>query len=128
MKLKTWQSYLFLFLFLIGMIFVIYLFLDTPVLKMKGSSNITLDVFSEYQEEGATARTFLQNMDSKVRIQGSVDTKKVGNMGYMFAGCTSLTSLDLSNFDTEKVLGMSSMFSGCESLTTIDVSTPTSNN
>ena len=37
----------------------------------------------------------------------------------MFKGCSSLTSLDLSNFDTKKVERMSDMFSGCSSLTTI---------
>ena len=40
----------------------------------------------------------------------------------MFAGCSSLTTLDLSGFDTSKVVDMSWMFSGCSSLTTLDLS------
>ena len=40
----------------------------------------------------------------------------------MFGGCSSLTSLDLSNFNTSKVTNMSSMFSSCSSLTSLDVS------
>ena len=37
----------------------------------------------------------------------------------MFDGCSSLTSLDLSNFNTEKVEDMYGMFSGSSALTTI---------
>ena len=40
----------------------------------------------------------------------------------MFYDCSSLTSLDLSNFETEKVGSMQSMFEGCSSLTTLDLS------
>ena len=34
------------------------------------------------------------------------------NMSYMFYWCSSLTSLDLSNFNTNKVIDMNGMFSG----------------
>jgi len=51
-----------------------------------------------------------------------VDTSKTKNMRSMFYNCSSLTSLDLSNFDTSKVIDMSNMFSGCSSLTSLDVS------
>ena len=37
-------------------------------------------------------------------------------MGYMFYGCNSLSSIDLSNFNTQNVTYMESMFSGCNSL------------
>ena len=40
----------------------------------------------------------------------------------MFSGCSSLTSLDLSNFDTSKVASMYSMFRSCYKLTQITVS------
>ena len=40
----------------------------------------------------------------------------------MFSDCSSLTSLDLTNFDTSKVTGMSSMFYNCSKLTQITVS------
>lgn len=36
------------------------------------------------------------------------------DMNYMFAGCSSLTSLDLSNFDTSNVKSMAGMFGGAE--------------
>lgn len=47
------------------------------------------------------------------------DTSNVKNMSYMFYGCYKLTSLNLSSFDTSKVTSMSSMFSECDSLTSL---------
>ena len=41
-------------------------------------------------------------------------------MNGMFYGCTSLTSLDLSNFDTSKVTNMGYMFQSCTNLTSLD--------
>lgn len=40
----------------------------------------------------------------------------------MFERCSSLTSLDVSNFNTSNVTAMSSMFYDCSSLTGLDVS------
>ena len=40
----------------------------------------------------------------------------------MFAGCSGLTSLNLSNFNTSNVQDMSSMFSVCIGLTSLDLS------
>ena len=39
----------------------------------------------------------------------------------MFNGCSSLTSLDLSNFNTSEVASMYSMFNNCNSLTTLNL-------
>ena len=51
------------------------------------------------------------------------DTSLVQNgMDGMFQDCSSLTSLDISNFDTGNVTNMSRMFSGCKSLASLDVS------
>ena len=50
------------------------------------------------------------------------DTSAVTNMSYMFSGCNSLTSLDLSNFDTSAVTYMDGMFYDCYSLTSLDIS------
>ena len=50
------------------------------------------------------------------------DTSKVTDMNQMFSGCSSLTSLNLSNFDTSKVTTMGRMFTGCNSLTSLDLS------
>ena len=50
------------------------------------------------------------------------NTDNVTNMGYMFSGCSSLTSLGLSNFNTNNVTSMQAMFSHCSSLTSLNVS------
>ena len=42
-------------------------------------------------------------------------------MGFMFSGCSSLKTLNLSNFYTWNVTMMSSMFGGCSSLTELDL-------
>ncbi len=51
-----------------------------------------------------------------------INTFNVTNMSFMFDGCSSLTSLDLSSFDTSNVTNMKSVFYGCGSLTSLDVS------
>jgi surface protein len=50
------------------------------------------------------------------------DTSNVTDMFCMFATCTSLTSLDLSNFNTSNVTDMNSMFYYCIRLTSLDLS------
>ncbi|NMN01535.1 cell wall-binding repeat-containing protein [Bifidobacterium panos] len=59
-----------------------------------------------------------------VSIKGldRIDTSNVYNMEAMFAGCSSLTGLDLSNWNTSNVTNMYSMFQGCSSLTGLDLS------
>ena len=49
-------------------------------------------------------------------------TYYVTEMSEMFAGCSSLTSLDLSTFDTSSVTTMSNMFYNCNDLTSLDLS------
>ena len=43
-------------------------------------------------------------------------------MSYMFYKCSSLTSLNLSNFNTNNVQNMSAMFNKCCSLTSLNIS------
>ena len=50
------------------------------------------------------------------------DTKSVINMEYMFFRCNSLIELNLSNFDTKNVTNMEYMFCGCKSLKSLDLS------
>lgn len=50
------------------------------------------------------------------------DTSAVTNMNNMFYLCSSLTTLDLSNFNTSAVTSMMQMFAGCSSLTSLDLS------
>lgn len=53
---------------------------------------------------------------------GYLDTSKATTMHQMFAGCTSIEKLDMSNFNTSNVTNMSEMFKNCHTLTSIDAS------
>ena len=66
---------------------------------------------------------FFANLNKLETITGLeyLNTEKVTDMCYMFFGCSSLTSLDVTHFNTENVTNMNSMFSGCSSLTSLDV-------
>ena len=44
----------------------------------------------------------------------------ITDMSNMFSNCSSLTSLNLSNFNTNNVNNMSEMFSDCSSLTSLN--------
>ena len=46
----------------------------------------------------------------------------------MFNKCSSLTSLNLSNFNTNNVTNMDSMFNKCSSLTSLNLSNFNTNN
>ena len=50
------------------------------------------------------------------------DTSSVTTMMGLFNGCTSLESVDLSNFDTSMVESMNLMFNNCKKLTSLDLS------
>ncbi len=50
------------------------------------------------------------------------NTSSVTSMDGMFARCGSLTSLDVANFNTSSVTSMDSMFSLCSGLTSLDLS------
>ncbi len=50
------------------------------------------------------------------------NTSKMTNMVSMFYNCSNLTAVDLSSFDTSKVTSMKEMFSGCTSLSQLDIS------
>ena len=49
-------------------------------------------------------------------------------MSSMFYDCSSLTSLNLSNFNTNNVTNMSHMFFKCSSLTSLNLSNFNTNN
>ena len=60
----------------IGIMF--FLLLATPILKLNGSSEMTVEVFSHYVEQGARAKTLLKDMTSEIIINGEVNTNQVG--------------------------------------------------
>ena len=58
----------------------------------------------------------------------SFNTNNITIMRSMFNGCSSLKSIDLSSFNTNNVTDMSYMFSECSSLESIDLSSFNTNN
>ena len=50
------------------------------------------------------------------------NTSNVTDMAHMFENCSNLTSLNLSNFNTSKVTDMGYMFFNCSNLKTLDLS------
>ena len=73
---------------------------------------------------GTRLRSLFIGFSGLTTINGleNLNTANVQDMKYMFAGCSSLTSLDLSSFNTANVTTMYSMFDGCSKLTTVDLS------
>ena len=51
-----------------------------------------------------------------------LNTENVTHMGYMFAGCSALESLDLTKFNTAKVTSMEYMFNKCSALKSLNLS------
>ena len=52
----------------------------------------------------------------------NLNTSNVIQMAYMFSGCSSLESINLESFNTENVVRMFRMFSGCSSLKSLNLS------
>jgi surface protein len=68
-------------------------------------------------------QSMFQNCSSLTSLDLSDwDTSKVANMSHMFHDCTKLTSLDLSDWDTSNVTDMAAMFHNCSGLTSLDLS------
>ncbi len=57
-----------------------------------------------------------------IRGMEYLNTSEVTNMGDMFDGCSTLTSIDVSHFNTEKVTFMAGMFAFCSNLKSLDLS------
>lgn len=81
------------------------------------------DSFADCTSISSTAYWFYdcKNLTNIYGLE-KLNTANVSNMREMFSGCSSLTSLDVSNFNTTNVTNMSNMFSGCYGLTSLDVS------
>ncbi|MBR5062628.1 MAG: BspA family leucine-rich repeat surface protein [Prevotella sp.] len=90
------------------------------------NNTITTVIFNPSFAEArpTTTRSWFAGMKYLTTIQGVqyLNTQNVTDMADMFRGCSSLTSLNLSNFDTQNVRAMGCMFYGCSSLTSLDVS------
>ena len=62
-----------------------------------------------------------ENLTVTEGMKEYLNTENVTSMDYMFYNCSSLTTLDISNFNTENVTNMGWMFYNCSNLQTIYV-------
>ena len=91
-------------------------------------------VFETTNEDNTYTTTIisdnLNNLPTSITFSGvssllsveHLNVNKVTNMQGMFYNCTSLTSVDTSNWDTSNVINMQAMFQNCRSLTSLDTS------
>ena len=88
--------------------------------------HVTKVVFNSSFADARPTSTFrwFSGMNNLTSITGItyLNTSQVTNMYTMFAGCSGLTSLNVSNFNTAKVTNMANMFYGCSGLTNLNVS------
>lgn len=73
---------------------------------------------------GTTLHGLFDGFENLTTINGlqHLRTNNVTDMGSMFSGCESLTSLNLSGFNSDIVTDMSYMFSECKALTSLNLS------
>ena len=83
---------------------------------------ITLEARKGYTFENFTTFAITRGKNAINRIDANFDLNNMTNQNSLFAGCSSLTTLDVSGWDTSKVTSMGSIFQDCSSLITLDVS------
>lgn len=96
---------------------------DVPVYCSYNDGVVEITTPGEGFVAAPNCRMMFSLMTYVTTIDGlpSVSTRRVTDMGMMFANCYYLESLDLSNFNTEKVTNMHRMFRS-SSLRSIDLS------
>ena len=86
-------------------------------------SSITSVVFEDGVTLGESADRMFAGCSKLTSADLSgLNTSQVKSMYLMFFGCSGLTELDLSGFDTSQVTDMEGMFLGCSGLTKLDLS------
>ena len=75
-------------------------------------------------EEEDIIKLINEKCEIKMKIEETLEIKlrqikTVKDISYMFSGCTTLESIDASNWDATNVTDMSYMFNECESLTSL---------
>lgn len=96
----------------------------TPKWSVK-ARDVSVAVFDQKFAKARPTSTYcwFNNFNKLKKIEGieHLNTSQVTNMGWMFAGCRSLTSLDVSGFKTDSVTNMEAMFNDCSSVMKLDV-------
>ena len=90
----------------------------------KKTSITSIDISALAQNAQLTAiESMFQDSKKLTTIIGldKIDTSRITNMGSVFYGCSSLTSLDLSSWNVSKVSNMINMFYNCSSLVELNL-------
>lgn len=85
---------------------------------------VTLDVSGWNPSSAFTMLGMFSGCESLESIEGIRDWQltNMEYVAYMFANCSSLKSLNLSNWNTSNIIDMSNMFRDCSSLESLDLS------
>ena len=94
----------------------LYIVSEAPIFAPTGC-----DFMFEFSKYDSDSDKSISNL-TQINFNNNFNTSKVTNMFYMFSGCSSLTSLDISSFNTSNVTNMAYMFNECQSLTSLDLS------
>ena len=97
-----------------GTTWVVY----TPANRINANAACHSMFLGVYNSNTLSYQSTLTNID----FGDNFNTSNVTDMRWMFEGCSSLTSLDLSNFNTSNVTDMYLMFYDCSSLTSLSLS------
>ena len=62
------------------------------------------------------------NLEKKIKMKLKSFQTPLKSTNFMFCNCSSLTSLNLSNFKTNNITNMSKIFYFCSSLTSLNLS------
>ena len=94
----------------------LYIVSEAPIFAPTGC-----DFMFEFSKYDSDSDKSISNL-TQINFNNNFNTSKVTNMFYMFSGCSSLTSLDISSFNTSNVTNMAYVFNECQSLTSLDLS------
>ena len=92
---------------------------DKGLYRMEGGSVKKVVAKADIVTEDC--ETIIPSSTVEASFKGS-NTSNVTDMRYMFAGCSGLTSLDLSGWNISNVYFMSGMFHNCSKLTSLNLS------
>ena len=72
--------------------------------------------------------SFSSGMQSSIKKVDMKKAKLVGNLYYMFSGCTALEEVNMEGVECTQAISMSGMFSGCKQLKTVNFKNATFGN
>ena len=97
--------------------------IDMPHMFEGCSSLVSLDLSNWDVRKVITMTSMFMGCRTltNLNLNFAYTTESLTNIPNMFEGCSSLISLDLSNWDVRKVVNMAAMFLGCASLTDLNL-------